>query len=146
MLMNLIIGVSTMMLCLVLQSLIIMVAAHYYIKHSDLVNNTSFKSTIIVLNGVMLVLVFGNLIQLTIWALLFLALGEFNQLSEAVYHSAVNYATLGYGDIVMSDKHKLLGPLESLNGILMVGVTTATLMATFSDSMKKTVKARRKLN
>jgi hypothetical protein len=99
----------------------------------------------IVLNIVMSILILGNLMQISIWALLFLTLGEFSNFSEAFYHSAVNFATLGYGDFVMSDKHKLLGPLEAVNGILMVGVTTATLMATFRDAMIKTVKARKNI-
>ena len=56
---------------------------------------------------------------------------------DAVYHSAVNFTTLGYGDIVMSGKHKLLGPLEAINGVLMIEVSTAALMASFQDAMKK---------
>jgi len=49
----------------------------------------------------------------------------------------VNFATLGYGDIVMSEKHKLLGPLESINGVLMIGVSSAALLATFQHTLKK---------
>jgi hypothetical protein len=44
-----------------------------------------------------------------------------------VYHSAVNFATLDYGDVVMSDQHKLLGPLEAVNGAIMFGVSTAVM-------------------
>ena len=58
-------------------------------------------------------------------------LGEFTNLHEAIYHSAVNFATLGYGDIVMSEKHRFLGPLEAINGVLMIGVSTAALTAVF---------------
>jgi hypothetical protein len=31
----------------------------------------------------------------------FVLVGQFEQYSEAFYHSAVNFATLGYGDVVM---------------------------------------------
>ena len=81
----------------------------------------------------------GNLAQVAIWALVFQWLGEFERFTDAFYHSAVNFATLGYGDIVMSDKHRLLGPLEAINGVLMIGVSTAALMAAFQDAMKKTI-------
>jgi hypothetical protein len=54
-----------------------------------------------------------------------------------VYHSAVNFATLGYGDIVMSEKHRILGPMESINGVLMIGVSTAALTAAFQDVIKR---------
>ena len=143
MLMNLLLGLPTMALCLFLQSLLVIVALRYYSRHSSKVNNPSFVSSLVVVNGVMLLLVIGNLIQVAIWALLFEVLGEFNQFGAAFYHSAVNFSTLGYGDIVMSDQHKLLGPLEAINGVLMIGVSTAALMATFQDAMKKTIHARR---
>ena len=144
MLINLVIGLSTMIICLILQSLILVLTIHYYHKYSYLVNNPYYYATMIVLMLIMVLLIIGNLAQISIWAYVFLMLDEFNQFSEAFYHSAVNFATLGYGDFVMSDKHKLLGPLEAVNGILMVGVTTATLMATFKDSMIKTMKAKNK--
>jgi hypothetical protein len=58
-----------------------------------------------------------------------MALGEFSELYEAVYHSAVNFSSLGYGDVVMTKPWKLLGPLEAGNGVLMFGLTGAALMA-----------------
>lgn len=145
MLINLLIGLSTMIVCLFLQSMLLIVALRYYSRHLYLVNSPSFLSSLIVVNSVMMLLILGNLAQLTIWALIFWGLGEFNDLSAAVYHSAVNFATLGYGDVVMSDRYKLLGPLEAINGVLMIGVTTATLISVFQDTMSKTIKARKTL-
>lgn len=78
---------------------------------------------------VMLVMLFGNFVQIALWGILFMWLGEFGELYEAVYHLAVNFASLGYGDIVMSKAWKLLGPLEAVNGVLMLGMTAAALMA-----------------
>ena len=144
MLMNLLLGLPTMALCLFLQSLLVVVALRYYTRHEQLVNSPSFTSSLVVVNGVMLLLVIGNLAQVAIWGLLFQMLGEFERFDAAVYHSAVNFSTLGYGDIVMSDQHKLLGPIQAINGVLMIGVSTAALMATFQDAMKKTVRARHK--
>ncbi len=55
---------------------------------------------------------------------------------EAVYHSAVNFTSLGYGDIVMSKRWKLMGPLEAANGVLMFGMTSAALMAILQQLIK----------
>ena len=63
-----------------------------------------------------------------LWGTLFLLLGEFKEFRDAVYHSGVNFTSLGYGDVVMSADRKLLGPLEALNGILMLGLTSAALL------------------
>lgn len=143
MLINLALGVATMAICLFLQSLLIVHAVRFYQQHARQVNNPSFVASLVVVNGVMTYLVVGNLGQVAIWAWLFQLLGEFEQFEAAFYHSMVNFATLGYGDIVMSEQHKLLGPLQAINGVLMIGVSTATLMATYQDAMKKTAEARR---
>jgi hypothetical protein len=143
MLMNLLIGLSTMTLCLFLQSGLLVMAIRYYASHDTLSTDASPWSTLVVINSVMTLLVLGNLAQLMIWAVVFMLLGEFETLRDAVYHSAVNFATLGYGDIVMSERHRFLGPLEAVNGVLMIGVSTAALMAAFQDTMKKAIEARR---
>ena len=54
-----------------------------------------------------------------------------------MYHSAVNFATLGYGDIVMSARNRFLGPLEAINGALMIGVSTAALLSAFQDALRR---------
>ncbi len=144
MLINFLFGLPTMILCLFLQSLLLLVVIRYYKRNESLASNASFWSSLIVIKGVMLLLVIGNLMQIAIWGALFLFLGEFQQFDEAFYHSAVNFATLGYGDIVMSAKHKLLGPLEAVNGVLMIGVSTSILMAVVQDAMRRTIQARHK--
>ena len=68
---------------------------------------------------------------------LFLWLGEFDTLQEAVYHSGVNFATLGYGDIVMSPQWKMLGPLEAVNGALMIGLSGASMLAVLQHHIRK---------
>jgi hypothetical protein len=84
----------------------------------------------------MLVLMCGNLLQIGLWALLFVSLGEFSELYEAIHHSAVNFSSLGYGDFVMTKDWKLLGPLEAVNGVLMLGMTAAALMAILQHMIK----------
>jgi ion channel len=71
----------------------------------------------------------AHLIEIALWAVLFVMCGEFKSLKLAFYHSAVNYTTLGYGDLIMSPSWKLLGPLEAADGALMFGVSTAMIFA-----------------
>lgn len=129
MLLDLIIGVGTMSLCLLMQSAVLVKVLRYYVRHEKPETNTSTWSNVLVINGVMTLLVIGNLAQIAIWAILFLLLGEFDTFPAAAYHSAVNFATLGYGDVVMSEQNRFLGPMEAINGVLMVGVSTAALWA-----------------
>jgi hypothetical protein len=86
---------------------------------------------------VMLILMLGNLLQTSLWGALFFRLGEFTVLREAVYHSALNYSSLGYRDIVMSKTWKLLGPLEAVNGVLMCGMTAGVLVGIVQAQIKQ---------
>lgn len=134
MLMNIVIGLSTMAACLLLQSVLLVTALRYYARHHKFLDSPTVWQTLGTLNAVMTLLVVGNLAQVLIWAIVFRVLGEFDALDVAVYHSAVNFASLGYGDIVMSPRRRLLGPLEAINGVLMIGVSTAALMTTLQDA------------
>jgi hypothetical protein len=75
----------------------------------------------------MLLVFTAHLIEMALWAGLFLICGEFHEFGIAYYFSAVNYTTLGYGDLIMSPSWKLLGPLEAADGALMFGVSTAMI-------------------
>jgi voltage-gated potassium channel len=48
---------------------------------------------------------------------------------SAFYFSASSYATVGYGDVVLPSNWRMLGPLESIIGVLMCGVTVSLLFA-----------------
>jgi hypothetical protein len=82
----------------------------------------------IVSTAVMMALL-AHLIEIALWAEIFIGCGEFRDLGLAFYHSAMNYTTLGYGDIVMSPAWKMLGPIEAADGMLMFGVSTAMIFA-----------------
>jgi len=82
----------------------------------------------IVVRAIMYALV-AHLVEIALWALLFVICGEFPDFGTAYYHSAVNYTSLGYGDVIMSPSWKLLGPLETANGMLLFGVSTAMVFA-----------------
>ena len=69
----------------------------------------------------------AHLIEIALWAVLFVICGEFQEFGSAYYHSAVNFTTLGYGDVIMTSSWKLLGPLEAADGALMFGVSTAMI-------------------
>jgi hypothetical protein len=79
--------------------------------------------------SVMMIAFVAHLVEIALWAKLFVICGEFSDFQTAYYYSAVNYTTLGYGDIIMSPSWKLLGPLEAAGGALMFGVSTAMIFA-----------------
>ena len=71
----------------------------------------------------------AHLIEIALWATLLVLCGEFQEFGIAFYCSAVNYSTLGYGDVLLTPSWRLLGPLEATNGALMFGVSAAMVFA-----------------
>ncbi len=81
---------------------------------------------------VSLVTAAAHLVQIALWAVVYLMIGEMSTFEHAFYFSAENYTALGYGDIVLSERWRLLGPLEAINGLLMFGLSTAVMFAVMS--------------
>ena len=125
---NLVIGLLTMAFCLGLQCLGVSALLHYLhrLKERGRIASGVVTSALILAVS-MMILMIGNLLQIAVWAVLFMVCGEFTIFAEAFYHSAVNFSTLGYGDIVMSESRRLLGALEAANGVLMFGLTTSVM-------------------
>ena len=88
-----------------------------------------FWRDMVIIAMVILLAQAAHAVEIAIWAIVLGQCGEFTRFTEAFYHSAVNYTSLGYGDIVMSASWKLLGPVEAANGLLMFGVSTAMIFA-----------------
>ncbi len=62
----------------------------------------SFWAGAAILGCALLAMLVSALAQIALWAGAFMLCGEFADFDDAFYHSAVNFTTLGYGDIVMS--------------------------------------------
>lgn len=102
-----------------------------FVRHERKIGRTgrSFWSDLAIIVPAVVAVLIAHLIEIALWAVVLLTCGEFHNFGTAYYHSAMNYTTLGYGDIVMSPSWKLLGPLEAANGMLMFGVSTAMIFA-----------------
>jgi Ion channel len=51
---------------------------------------------------------------------------------SAFYFSTASYATVGYGDVVLPQMWRTLGPVESIIGVLMCGLSAGFLFAIVS--------------
>jgi hypothetical protein len=91
-----------------------------------------FWKNVVVMTGITLITAAMHLSQIALWAVVFLVLGEISTFEKAFYVSAENYTALGYGDVILSERWRLLGPLEAINGLLLFGISTAGLFAVLS--------------
>jgi hypothetical protein len=134
---NFLVGVPVMLLCLVVQVAVVFWCVRYCARRSARgPGNRLPLATIRPLAVAMLAMMTANLLQIALWGCLFVQLGEFDDLYAAIYHSAVNFTSLGYGDVVMNQEWKLLGPLEAANGVLMMAMTAAALTAILQNVIR----------
>jgi hypothetical protein len=70
----------------------------------------------------------AHLAEIAVWALAFLGCGQFTHFSAAFYHSAASFTSLG-DNVVMSREWRLMDPLETADGMVMFGVSTAVIFA-----------------
>ena len=134
---HLLVAAPVMLLCLLLQCVAVALCLRRYAGFKNRWQGRQpLWIDVLLLTGVMLLTLLCNFMQMMLWAALFVLLGEFQTFGAAVYHSAVNFATLGYGDIVMSERWRMLGPIESAQGILMFGLSTALMTAAVLDVVK----------
>jgi Ion channel len=84
---------------------------------------------IIAMVSTVLSLFFLHTVEVWIWAIGFLGLGAIGGFEPALYFSTVTFSTLGYGDVTLSPQWRLFGALEAVNGFLLIGRSTAYLVA-----------------
>src|SRR5262245_35394108 len=103
-----------MLVCLAFQALAAVFAAQYLARIAKRPLGPKPRRAIFLgLSILMIVLMAGNLAQIAFWALLYRALGAFEDFEEAVYFSGVTFTSLGYGDVVLKGSIRLLAPLQA---------------------------------
>ena len=132
---SLILGSVTVIISMSVQVIAVVLMLRYLIKaiahHHP--SSAGFGFEAYAISMVLMMLFVGHLIQIAIWAILFMMLGEFDIFQTAFYHSTVNFASLGYGDIVMSEQWRLLGAIEASNGVLMFGLSAGTMLSVMTN-------------
>ena len=73
-----------------------------------------------------------HIIEVTVWAITYNLLPNLDQpdsFEEAVYFSMVTFTSLGYGDVVITARWRLLSGIQATAGLLIFGWSTAVLFA-----------------
>jgi Ion channel len=73
------------------------------------------------------VLMAFHIAEIGVWSLGYALLDVAPPGADRFYFAFVNYATLGYGDVVPVAEWRLLGPMTAMNGVLLFGWSTAVI-------------------
>ena len=85
-----------------------------------------------------------HVLEILIWACFYRWLC-FPLWEAAFYFSAASYATVGYGDVVLPLTWRTLGPVESIIGVLMCGLSASFLFAIVSRLVDREARFSREL-
>jgi len=135
-------GSAIFTLNVVVQSIAVMALVSFLVRRNRLGRlDGSFWLATSALGGAMMILFAAHLFQVGLWAWLFKWVGQFEDFETAFYHSAVNFSSLGYGDIVMQEEWRLLGAMEAGCGILMFGLSTGLGFAVINSMLRRQMAA-----
>ena len=70
-----------------------------------------------------------HLIETLIWAIFYDRAGLFKNFETSLYFSSMSYSTIGYGDVLLPEKWRLLGTVEGISAALLCGLSAAFLFA-----------------
>ena len=88
-------------------------------------------------DAVLLILLFAGIMFLhitetCIWATFYYTQELFKDFETSVYFSLTSYTTIGYGDVLLPERWRLVGAIEGVSGVLLCGVSTAFIFAVIS--------------
>jgi len=147
MLRELLIAFAMVAVCSVLHVVVIVVFAQFLrLRFSTLETLTSLTKQAFVLVLVFAVVIGLSLIETGIWAAFYYYRDLFSNFETALYFSLGTYSTIGYGDVVLPQRWRLLGGIEGISGVLLCGLSGAFVFAVlnvlFQSRVQKAFQAR----
>lgn len=61
---------------------------------------------------------------------------DFSSFQDLFYYSIVTFTTLGYGDMTISSEWKIMSGIEAINGIMLIGWSTALMYSLIQNITK----------
>jgi hypothetical protein len=137
MLINILLGLAVVGVTVVIQA----VGTNFWLKklknyESRSSGRGSNKRVILGLIFTSSFLIFMHLVQAGLWAGLYVlvpSVDEFDTFEKAIYFSLVTFTTLGYGEITIDSSERILAGLEAVNGIILIGWSTAFMFAIYQQ-------------
>ncbi|MCC7272315.1 MAG: two pore domain potassium channel family protein [Alphaproteobacteria bacterium] len=67
--------------------------------------------------------------EIWLYGVVYLALGAMPDFETALYFSTASFTTIGYGDVVLGARWRMVGAIEGANGLLLFGWSSAFLIS-----------------
>jgi len=67
----------------------------------------------------------AHIVQIWIWALFYFSIHALPNFEDCLYFSTSTFTTVGFGDVVLSEKWRLVSSFQAANGFILFGWSTA---------------------
>jgi hypothetical protein len=81
----------------------------------------------------------AHTLEVFVWSGAYAIVGAAPANADVVYFAFVNYATLGYGDVLPLERWRLFGPITAMNGMLLFGWSTAVIFEVLRRTLVRTI-------
>jgi hypothetical protein len=129
MLSELLIAFGIVAICVVIHVGGIAIFAQFLIDRFPVESLTTIMRQGFILIFVFAVVITLHLIETAIWATFYYGYRLFETFETALYFSLGTYSTIGYGDVVLPGRWRLLGGIEGISGVLLCGLSAAFIFA-----------------
>lgn len=68
-------------------------------------------------------------VEATLWAGVYVLIGALPDIARSMLYSLEAMTTFGHADVYLAPRWQFLGALEALNGVILVGLSTAFIFA-----------------
>ncbi|BCG75209.1 hypothetical protein MesoLj113a_63670 [Mesorhizobium sp. 113-1-2] len=129
MILNLFVGTIVISLTVLIHTFGLIAITHAMARLVALFRMHGRRSRVVAMITVVMGLFAVMTAEVWLWAGIYRLLGILSDFETALYFSTITFSTVGYGDVVPAHDWRVLAALEGINGFLLIGWSTAYLIA-----------------
>lgn len=126
---NLALGTLMISLTVIIHTFGLIGVTHVMSWVTDRIRLHGHRSRMLAMNTVVIGVFAVLTAEVWLWAASFTLIGVVDDFETALYFSTITFSTVGYGDVVPHPEWRMLAALEGVNGFLLIGWSTAYLIA-----------------
>jgi len=136
---QILVGAGMVGVCVIIHVTAIVILLAFMRRYATLwVSRHFIIGAALVMTTLVLWLLLAHTIEIWTWAVLYIHLGEFTDMTRALYFSTVTFTTLGYGDVTLTPEWLFLSSMEAAGGILLFGLSTGAAVAALTKILSLT--------
>ncbi len=125
---NLTIGIVLISVTVLIHTYGLIFVTHVMTWVTGHVRTHGHRNRVLAMNTVVIGIFAIMTVEVWMWAAAYALLGAMPDFETALYFSTTTFSTVGYGDVVPHEEWRILAGLESVNGFLLIGWSTAYLV------------------